>query len=283
MTLSNLVCYGFHLGAGMLMPDFAFEFLESPGARSKEKPRARGITSIYDYGKPIGYQRDVLRSAGHWIDFAKIVSASPRVLPKDVLREKLAVYEDADVVPYMGGQIYEYTVATLGEDGVTRLFDTAIELGFKAVEISDTVTSIDASERTSHIGLCRDRGLTVIAEIGAVDDLRDASFLWREIDRCFDDGADHVIVEGMELIGPSGPRSELIAAMAEHASLDRIWFETPWPGYEGVTASRIVELKKTLIAEVGADVNLANIPPEEVVELEGMRHAIENPAIWPKR
>lgn len=262
------------------MPTFPFEFISPPKYRSLEKPRRSGLTSAYDYGVPLDQQRDILRTAGNWIDFVKVVSASPRITPEDVLREKLRAFEAAQCHAYMGGQIFEYVLTQLGIDGVARLFDEAARIGFGALELSDTVIDLAPDIRARCIDMANERGLEVLVEIGGVYEKQAASVLIEDIKRCFADGAAYAIVEGMELMTAEGPRADVIAALREEVPTERVFLEVPWIGYAGVIVSGVVALKQSLIAELGPDVNLANIQLNEVIELEGMRQEIEFPELW---
>lgn len=241
------------------------------------------MTAVYDYGLPISAQNDMITTAGNWIDVAKIVSASPRILPEDILQEKLEIYAQSGVRAHLGGQLYEYVLTTQGTDGVARLFDEAQRLGFGAIEISDTVIALDPTDRARHIALAHARGLAVFAEIGAPGAPQTPAALLAEVNRCFDDGADYVILEGTELLGADGPRKALVEVLKTETDLNRIFFEAPWLGYPGTSFPEVVALKKMLIREIGTGVNLANIKPDEVIELEGMRQAIENPDLWSTR
>ena len=57
------------------------------------------------------------------------------------------------------------------------------------------------------------------------------------------------------------------------AELDmrRVMIELPGPWISGTTLSMVEDLKKLLILELGPEVNLANVKPEELLATEALR------------
>ncbi len=81
-----------------------------------------------------------------------------------------------------------------------------------------------------------------------------------------------MLVEGAELVDANGePMRELLNALRDSLDLDRVLFELPGPWISGCTMPAIHDLKKLLIREFGADVNIANVMPDDVMETEVLR------------
>ena len=108
----------------------------------------------------------------------------------------------------------------------------------------------------------------VLSEVGSKDaECVFAPYQWVAwIKEELDAGAIKVICEGREAgtagiyRGDGEVRRGLIDEIAHEVDVDRLIFETPQ-----------VEQQAWFIARFGADVNLGNIPPDEVIPLETLR------------
>src|SRR5581483_12492020 len=87
--------------------------------------------------------------------------------------------------------------------------------------------------------------------------------------RDLDAGAAFVIAEGREsgtvgLYGPDGTvRESLVKALLDRVPSERILFEAPAAAQQ-----------KWLVRQLGVDVNLGNISPDEVIALETLRRGL---------
>ena len=79
------------------------DFLEIP-ERTK-RPRSYGLTSVIDFGTPIGELKHILTDYSHIIDIAKIGIGSAYVTPN--LKIKLDLYQESGIKPYCGGTFFE--------------------------------------------------------------------------------------------------------------------------------------------------------------------------------
>ena len=251
--------------------DFPFPFIELPRERSQAKPRRSGLTMFADFGLPLGHQRDVLALAGRYADFAKIATGTSRLYERAYLERKLAAYREAEVRPFMGGQFQEYVFATLGRRALEPFLREAKGLGFDAVEVSDNCVPLTDAERRDQIRLAIDCGLAVFGEVGSKDERSDAATLLRQAEVCFAAGAELVLVEAAELVEDGRPRREVLDPLVRGLDLGRVMFELPGPWISGVTLSAVSDLKKLLVAELGPDVNLANLKAEDLIETESLR------------
>ena len=78
------------------------------GRSRSEKPRTTGLTMVADWGIGPHAQSDLLTTGATFFDLAKIAVGISRLLPDDVLRNKISIYRQHQVEPFPGGQYLEY-------------------------------------------------------------------------------------------------------------------------------------------------------------------------------
>jgi len=252
---------------------YAFDFIPLNARRTMEKPRRVGRTLMSEWGLSVSRARDLMQIAGPYMDYAKIAAGSPRFYQAKVLKEKLAVYKQFDVKPFLGGQFQEYVFATYGERAISRFLAEACALGFVAAEISENYVLLNSNERRAQIGLLREHGFEVFGEVGAKAGMSQTAVLVGQIDELMSYGATMVLVEGAELIADGHIRSDLLAAIQQAVPIDLVMFELPTVRV-GVSPDQIHDVKKLLIKEIGPDVNLANVSPDDIFETECLRHGL---------
>lgn len=248
-----------------------FAFIDLPDARSAKKPRATGLTMMVDFGLPYGAVSDVLDMAGDYIDFGKVAVGTARLYELPYLRRKLALYRLHKVRAFIGGQFMEYVYAVHGTAMLPRFLDEARRVGFQVIEISDNCVPLDRNTRMSQIRLARKAGLTVFGEVGSKDMKNDAKLLVSQAQDCFEAGAELVLVEAAELIENGKPKMKLIDGIRKGLDMSKVLIELPGPWITGVTLSAVEDMKKFLVSEFGPDVNLANVPPADIMETEALR------------
>jgi len=241
-----------------------------PAARSS-KPRRSGLTMIVDQGLPLGSQADLLALAGDYADLAKIKTGTARLYPEALLVKKLKQYRRHRVRPFLGGQFHEYVFATQGERALSRFYGEARRLGFEAIEISDNVVPLTPRERKRQIRAARAAGLTVYGEVGSKETLSNPQLLVSQAEDCFAAGAALVLVEAAELVRKGRPNRRTLDLIVKELDLKRVMIELPGPWIPEVRKCDVEALKKLLIEELGPDVNLANVAPEDLIDLETTR------------
>ncbi len=241
-----------------------------PAGRSK-KPRRAGLTMIVDAGMPLGQQRDLLALAADYVDLAKIKTGTARLYEERSLVRKLRQYRRHRVRPFLGGQFHEYVFATQGARALGRFYDEALRVGFEAIEISDNVVPLTAGERTRQIRAARRAGLTVFGEVGSKETASNPHLLVSQAEDCFDAGAALVLVEAAELVRKGKPNRGTLRLLVRKLDLQRVMIELPGPWIPDVRQCDVELLKKLLIEELGPDVNLANVAPEDLIDLETTR------------
>jgi len=248
-----------------------FEFVELPAGRSRAKPRTRGLTMMIDDGIPLRYQRDVVELAGDYIDLAKIKTGSARLYRESHLLKKLARYRRHAIRPFLGGQFHEYVFAVHGEKALAGFYREALRLGFEAIEISDNVVPLTRAQRQRQIRAAVKAGLTVFGEVGSKETSSRPELLVGQAEDCFAAGAALVLVEAADLFPGGKPHLKAVKVLAEGLDMAKVMIELPGPWIPDVRACDIEQLKKLLIAEFGPDVNLANVAPPSVLDLETSR------------
>lgn len=248
-----------------------FAMVPLPGARSSRKPRRAGLTMIVDHGIPLAQQADLLALGGDYLDLAKIKTGTARLYPERLLLAKLARYKRHRVQPFLGGQFHEYVYATQGARALPAFYREARRLGFAAIEISDNVVPLTPRERRAQIRAARDAGLVVYGEVGSKETKSNPKLLVAQAEDCFAAGAALVLVEAAELVDAGKPNRRTLTLLIRSLDMARVMIELPGPWIPGVRKCDVECLKKLLIEELGPDVNLANVLPDELIDLETTR------------
>src|SRR5512135_1821257 len=113
----------------------AFSFLRVNDRPNK--PRTRGVTEIRGpYYTPMGkrYLQDILETMGAYVDVLKFAGGSFSLMPREAVKELIALCHEYDVLVDTGG--FMEHVLTQGPEMVDRYIRECKELGFDIVEIS---------------------------------------------------------------------------------------------------------------------------------------------------
>jgi phosphosulfolactate synthase len=225
------------------------------------KPRRQGLTSVIDGGMPLAEVEAIVASTGHLIDIWKLGWGSSYV--DRGLDAKLDVLRAHGVTVCPGGTLLE--VAAL-QGQVDALLDWAAACAFTHVEVSDGLGQL-GDDKAALIARAAQR-FVVIAEVGMKDPdavLTPAEWAQQVADD-FASGATWVIAEGREsgtvgMYAADGTvRTDVVDALVDRVDTDRVLFEAPRKDQQA-----------WLIGHLGAEVNLANIAPRDVLGLEALR------------
>jgi phosphosulfolactate synthase len=239
------------------------DFLALPERTSK--PRSRGVTHVIDRGLPIATLESLLDLAGAHIDFVKFGWGTAYVSRH--IRAKVEACREAKVRTCVGGTLLE--LATV--QGKLREFVRwADSLGFDGVEVSEGTVDLGPGIKEGLItAMARD--FCVLAEVGSKDPdtpVRPAAWAM-QMARDLEAGAMFVIAEGREsgtvgLYGPDGSvREDLVSTLLARVPAERIIFEAP-----------AAKQQKWFVRNIGIDVNLGNVAPDEVIALETLRRGL---------
>ena len=241
------------------MPSFD-GFLELPPRRPK--PRSEGLTHVLDKGMSRTDVEGLFDIAGDYIDIVKLGWGTPYVTRN--LEKKLELYRSFDVPVVCGGTLFE---AVYGQDKVDDFKRWLEHFRFSHVEISDGTLEIPREQKLELIAEFS-RDFVVLSDVGSKDaDVNYAPYLWVEwIKEELDAGAWKVIAEGREggtagIYRPTGEmRTGLVDEIAHEIDTGELIFEAPTKSSQA-----------WFVKHFGANVNLGNIPPDEVIPLETLR------------
>jgi len=245
----------------------AFDFL-TPNRIHKP---GSGITMMLDKGIGPLYVKDILEIAGKYVDLAKFGWGTSALHDKDMIKEKVESYVSYDVTPYPGGTLFE--IAYL-QNKLDEFLDEADKLGFEAIEISDGTIDLSIEEREDAIAKIIDNGFLAITEVGKKDPKKDSLIsVYDRIELINQDlsyGADLVLVEAREggvnvgIYDENGNvKEDELEIIQKNVELERVIWEAPLKNQQAY-----------LILKFGANVNLGNVPSEEITALETMRRGL---------
>jgi phosphosulfolactate synthase len=208
---------------------------------------------------PRGWE-DVLEVSGHLIDVVKLGWGTSYVTKG--LERKLAVLQGKPVV--LGGTFFEVVYV---KDKLDEYKRWLAELGLTHVEISDGTVEIPRQRKLELIAEFA-RDFTVLSEVGSKDSsVEHTADEWKQwLQEELDAGAWKVITEAREggtagiFDAGGGMRTELIGEIAAVVGTENVIFEAPNKAAQA-----------WFVKEFGPEVNLGNIPPDEVIPLETLR------------
>ncbi|QMU31327.1 phosphosulfolactate synthase [Adhaeribacter radiodurans] len=229
------------------------------------KPREKGCTMAMDKGLSIREVEDFIEVAGEYVDLVKLGWATSYVVPN--LKRKLEVYRSAGLPVYFGGTLFEAFIIRNQFDEYRRLLDS---FQMDIAEVSDGSIELNHEQKCEYIRLLSDQ-VTVLSEVGSKDDQKIIPpYKWISLMQAeLDAGSWKVIGEAREggtvgLFRSTGEvRSGLVEEILTKIPFEKIIWEAPQK-----------EQQVWFIKLLGANVNLGNIAPNEVVPLETIRLGI---------
>jgi phosphosulfolactate synthase len=226
------------------------------------KPRTEGLTHVIDKGLNLRDIEGLFDTAGDYVDIVKLGWGTSYVTGN--LEKKIALYRSFQTPVVCGGTLFEAAVARGKLDAYRRWL---VDNRFSHVEISDGTVDLPRERKLELIGeLARD--FVVLSEVGSKDaEVVFAPYQWVEwMQEELEAGAWKVITEGREggtagIFRPTGEiRTGLIDEIAHDIDVGNVIFEAPTKASQA-----------WFVKHFGPDVNLGNIPPEEVIPLETLR------------
>lgn len=226
------------------------------------KPRTEGMTMVMDKGLTYDEAKQFIENAVHHVDVIKLGFGTAYVTPR--LRDKIDLYQSAGIPVYFGGTLME---AFLIRDQFEDYIALCKEYNIKYMEVSDGSITIPHEEKCKYIKRLSAIG-TVFSEVGSKDAAHIIPpYKWIELMRAeLDAGATWVIAEAREAgnvgiyRGSGEVREGLVQEILTQIPGEKILWEAPQKAQQ----LYFIEL-------LGANVNLGNIAPSEVIALEAMR------------
>ena len=226
------------------------------------KPRESGLTMVMDKGLSLREAEGLIENGHHLIDLLKLGFGTAVVTPQ--LKEKIKLYKDAGFKVYFGGTLFEAYAIRNQFDDYRRVLDT---FGIEHVEVSDGSMEIAHDIKCEYIRtLAKD--YTVISEVGSKDAEKIIPpYEWIDMmEKEIQAGVWKVIAEAREsgtvgvFRGSGEVRSGLVAEIIRKIPLEKIIWEAP------LKAQQVWFIKL-----YGANINLGNIAPTELIALETLR------------
>jgi phosphosulfolactate synthase len=154
-----------------------------------------------------------------------------------------------------------------------KYLERARELGFSTIEISDGTIELDPVARKEIIKRALETGFKVITEVGKKDpkEVLPIALVHKLIREDLENGAFKVIIEAREAGKGVGifdlegkiKQEEVDHIIAGVEDVNQLLWETP-----------IKNQQQDLIIRFGPEVNLGNIPQNEVLALEALRQGV---------
>jgi phosphosulfolactate synthase len=235
-------------------------FLDIP-ARAP-KPRTAGLTHVIDKGMNLRDIEGLFDTAGEYVDVVKLGWGTSYVTRN--LEKKIALYRSFETPVVCGGTLFE---AAIVRNKLDEYRSWLVHNRLDHVEVSDGTIELPQERKLELIAeLAKD--FVVLSEVGSKDsDVVFAPYQWVEwMQAELEAGAWKVITEGREggtagIFRPTGEmRTGLIDEIVHAIDVADIIFEAPTKASQA-----------WFVKQFGPDVNVGNIPPDEVIPLETLR------------
>ncbi len=215
-----------------------------------------------DKGLSLREAEDFTETAGHLADFVKLGFGTSVAANK--VKEKVKVYQKADIRVYVGGTLFEAFVIRNMFDDYLKYID---QLGLDTVEVSDGSMIMDHDVKCEYIHKLS-KNFTVLSEVGSKESgILIAPGRWIEMmQKELQAGSFKVIGEAREsgnvgIYRPTGKAHvALINKILAKVQADKLLWEAP-----------LKPQQVWFIQHFGANVNLGNIAPAELIPLETLR------------
>lgn len=226
------------------------------------KPRNSGLTMVMDKGLSLRQAEDLITLNADRIDLLKLGFGTSIITPG--IKDKVKLFKDAGIDVYCGGTLFEAFFIRKSLDDYLKFIDS---LGLTCLEISDGSMVIDEDEKCEIINKLS-KNYKVLSEVGSkeagilISPSKWTSMMSKELEA----GSWKVIAEAREsgnvgIYRPNGSaHTALIRKILAKVSLDDILWEAPKKAQQ-----------VWFIQQFGANVNLGNIGPWDVIPMESLR------------
>lgn len=226
------------------------------------KPRESGQTMMMDKGLSLAEAENFVSSSAEYTDFVKFGFGSGMITPN--LEDKMKIYREAGIRPYFGGTLFEMFVIRDLFDDFRRLID---KYDMDLVEVSDGSMEMPHDVKLKYI-MQLSKQVTVLSEVGSkqtnvVIPMKEwVSQMKSELKA----GSWKVIAEAREsgttgIYNKDGSENlSLIKDIIDEINPQKVIWEAP-----------LKNQQVYFIKLLGANVNLGNIAPYEVISLETLR------------
>ncbi|MBR9999092.1 MAG: phosphosulfolactate synthase [Cyclobacteriaceae bacterium] len=226
------------------------------------KPRETGFTMVIDKGLSLREIEDFLSVSGDYVDIVKLGWGTSFVTP--ILKDKIRLYKESGIPTYFGGTLFEAFIVRNQFDDYLKVLE---KYDMEYAEVSDGSIELDHDLKCNYIRKLSERG-TVLSEVGSKDAEKIIPpYKWiAQMQAELDAGSWKVIGEAREsgtvgLFRSTGEvRSGLVEEILTKIPFEKIIWEAPQKAQQ-----------VWFIKLLGANVNMGNIAPNEVIPLETIR------------
>jgi len=226
------------------------------------KPRENGLNMVMDKGLSLRQAEDFIEINSERTDLLKLGFGTSLITPN--IKEKVKLYRDAGIDVYCGGTLFEAFYIRDSVDDYLRFID---DLGINCLEVSDGSMVIHEDDKCEMIRRLS-ANYKVLSEVGSkeagilISPSKWTAMMSQELEA----GSWKVIAEAREsgnvgIYRPNGSaHTALIRKILAKVSLEDILWEAPKKPQQ-----------VWFIQQFGANVNLGNIGPWDVIPLETLR------------
>ena len=227
-----------------------------------EKPRDKGLTMVMDKGLSLNEAENMVALKSELTDIVKL-GFGTSLLTRHI-DKKIKLYHKAGIMVYVGGTLFEAFTVRNQFDDFCKLMD---KLKLEMVEVSDGSISIEHDTKCEYIQKLS-KNFKVISEIGSKcesNSLEDSDWI-AYMNKELQAGSWKVIAEAREggnvgMFDSNGNIKEnLIKKITNKISASKILWEAPQK-----------KQQVWFINNFGANVNLGNISPNDIISLECLR------------
>jgi phosphosulfolactate synthase len=227
-----------------------------------ERPRRSGLTMVMDKGLSLRQVEDFLEASEDYVDVVKL-GFGTSVVSKNV-KEKIALYKKAGIKTYLGGTLLEAFIVRGKFDEYLKHIES---LKLDMAEVSDGSIHLEHDKKCEYINKLA-KHVTVLSEVGSKEEgIIIHPQKWVKMMKAeLDAGSWKVIAEAREsgTVGifhrNGGAHVMLIKKIVSKIPAESIIWETPQKSQQVY-----------FIKLMGANVNLGNIGPDDVIPLETLR------------
>ena len=225
-------------------------------------PRTNGLTMVMDKGLSLRGAEDLIEIGAGKVDLLKLGFGTALMTPG--VEKKVRLYREAGFDVYCGGTLFEAFFIRNELDNYLRFID---KLGIECLEVSDGSMVIPHDEKCAVIHKLS-KNYKVLSEVGSkVEGILISPAKWiRMMSNELEAGSVKVIAEAREsgnvgIYRPNGSAHvQLIRRILANVALEDILWEAPKKPQQ-----------VWFIRQFGANVNLGNIGPSDLIPLECLR------------
>lgn len=215
-------------------------------------------------------------------DIVKVTFGTAALYDEKLLKEKVAVYNDAGISTMIGGTLTEVAILNAGgykKSALQGYLEYAKAMGFSHLEFSDGSIYIPDKDRGELIKMCNDAGFRVISEVGKKDPKKDELLTIQHriqlMKQDLDSGAEMVIIEARESgkgIGVMGKAGEVLFAELDEivnaVGLENTMIEAPEKGQQ-----------QNIFMHYGPAANIGNVQPRDILSVGALRSGLRGDTI----